>query len=135
MRNVTVCCSPDADDLFMMRGILEGAIDTGDYTFEITTEPTDFLNQLATGEGPDVCAVSVAHYPKIAHAYQMLPHGGSMGEGYGPVVVAKAPLTLKELSNRQIAVPGLSTSAYVTLRMMIDFDPVVIPITPYERIF
>jgi 1,4-dihydroxy-6-naphthoate synthase len=132
---VCLSCSPDADDLFMMRAILDDAIDTGSYQFEISTQGTDSLNQLALGEGPDVVAISVAHYPAVSAAYQMLPHGGSMGEGYGPVVVANRPMALSDLASKRIAVPGLSTTAYTTLKMVLEFQPVVIPITPYQRIF
>ena len=135
MPEISLSCSPDADDLFMVKALLDHQIDTGAYEFQISTQPTDSLNQLALGQGPDVIAISVAHYPAVAEAYQMLPHGGSMGEGYGPVVVAKKPLTLEELATKKIAVPGLSTTAFATLRMIVDFTPVVIPITPYQRIF
>ena len=135
MPDIHLSCSPDADDLFMVKALLDSEIDTGPYQFHISTQPTDSLNQLALGNGPDVIAISVAHYPAVADGYQMLPHGGSMGEGYGPIVVAKEPLSLDELATKKIAVPGLSTTAYATLRMIVDFTPVVIPITPYQRIF
>ncbi len=79
---IRVSCSPDADDLFMMRALLEGAIDTGEYSFEIGTAPTDALNRIASGEdAPEVVAISTAHLPAVNDRYQMLPHGGSMGEG------------------------------------------------------
>lgn len=121
----------------MMRALFEGLIDTGDYEFEISTSPTDALNQLASGQsGPDVLALSIAHYPSVADRYQLLPHGGSMGEGYGPVIVAERPMTLDELSGKRIGVPGLTTTAFTTLRMMVpDVLPVVTPISPYSLIF
>ena len=137
MRTITLACSPDADDLFMMRALLEGLIDTGDYRFEITTSPTDALNRLADGgEGPDVLAMSIAHYPRVASAYRLLPHGGSLGEGYGPVVVAREPMSLADLRGKRVGVPGLTTTAYSVLRFMVDdIEPVVTPITPYRLIF
>lgn len=138
MRTISLACSPDADDLFMMRALLEGLIDTGDYRFEITTSPTDALNRLGDprNDGPDVLAMSTAHYPAVADRYQMLPHGGSMGEGYGPVVVARSPMSLPELVGKRVGVPGLTTTAYTTLRMMVsEIDAVVTPITPYRLIF
>jgi len=136
-RTVSVACSPDADDLFMMRALLEGLILTGRYRFEITTSPTDALNQLAEGaEGPDVLAISIAHYPRVADRYRLLPHGGSLGEGYGPVVVARDPLELDDLAGLRVAVPGLTTTACTVLRMMVPgIQPVVTPITPYALIF
>lgn len=136
-QTISVACSPDADDLFMMRALLEGLIPTGRYRFEITTSPTDALNQLADGaDGPDVLAISIAHYPRVADRYRLLPHGGSLGEGYGPVVVAPRPLALGDLSGLRVAVPGLTTTACTVLRMMVPgIEPVVTPITPYALIF
>lgn len=137
MPDIDLACSPDADDLFMMRALLEGLIDTGAYRFRITTSPTDALNALASGgTGPAVLAISTAHYPRIADQYQLLPHGGSLGEGYGPVVVAREALPLSELSGLRVGVPGLTTTACTVLRLMVpDIDPVVTPISPYELIF
>ena len=136
MPTITLACSPDADDLYMMRALLDGQLDTGDYQFEISQSPTDALNQLASGdEGPDVLAISIAHYPQVADRYQLLPHGGSMGEGYGPVVVAPKPMSLADLTGKRVGVPGLTTTAYTTLRLMVDVEPVVTPITPYSLIF
>ena len=135
MRPITVQCSPDADDLFMMRALTERLIDTGDYAFRVDTSPTDALNTLASGEGPDVCAISLAHYPAVAHRYLLLPHGGSMGEGYGPVVVAREPMALADLAGKRVAVPGLTTTAYKTLQMMVQVEPVITPISPYSLIF
>lgn len=135
-RRITVACSPDADDLFMMRALLEERIDTGRYRFEITSAPTDALNRIAsTGEGPDVVALSIAHYPRVAQTYQLLPHGGSMGEGYGPVLVTPSPTSLDALKGQPVAVPGLTTTAWMVLQMILDAQPVVVPITPYGRIF
>jgi 1,4-dihydroxy-6-naphthoate synthase len=119
----------------MMRALLDGLIDTGDYTFSIGTSPTDALNRLGTDDGPDVLAFSFAHYPKIAPYYQLLPHGGSMGEGYGPVVVARRPLAAADLTRLRVGIPGLTTSAWLILRMIVEVEPVVVSISPYERIF
>ena len=119
----------------MMRALLEGLIDTGPYEFEISASPTDALNRLASGDTLDVCALSAAHYPAVADQFQLLPHGGSMGEGYGPVVVSAEPLTVTDLKGLRVGVPGLTTTAYAVLRMMVDIKPVVTPITPYSLIF
>lgn len=140
MRTITLSCSPDADDLFMVRALLQGAIDTGPYRFEIGTSPTDALNDLAAGaDGPDVIALSVAHYPAVADRYQLLSHGGSLGEGYGPVVVSREPAKVGDLRGARIGVPGLTTTAWLVLRLIIGpevpAEPVVIPIVPHERIF
>lgn len=135
MPTYTVQCSPDADDLFMMRALTNGAIDTGDRSYVVDTSPTDALNTLASGGGPDVCAISTAHYPLVADVYQMLPHGGSMGEGYGPVLVSPTPRSLDSLAGKKVAIPGTSTSAWATLQMVVRVDPVVVPIAPYELTF
>lgn len=134
---VRVQCSPDADDLFMMRALMEGLLDTGPYTFEVEAAPTDALNRLACGEDtPEVVAISIAHYPAVAHRYLLLPHGGSMGEGYGPVVVTTTPRSPESLRGCSIGIPGLTTTAWATLQLAIpDLKPVVVPIVPYARIF
>ncbi|TNE85400.1 MAG: ABC transporter substrate-binding protein [Deltaproteobacteria bacterium] len=133
--DISLACSPDADDLFMVRALLEGLIDTGPYTFAIEASPTDALNRLGDSAAPDVLAISIAHYPKIADTYQMLPHGGSMGEGYGPVLVAREPMSLADLEGRKVAIPGTTTTAWAVLQRMVDVQPVVTPITPYSLIF
>ncbi len=134
-RRIRVACSPDADDLFMMRALLIGALPTGDLHFEIQTAPTDALNALAQSDDVEVLALSTAHWPRVADRWRMLPHGGSMGEGYGPAVVAKSACSLQDLRGKRVAVPGLSTTSWAVLRMLVDVEPVEIPIVPYARIF
>ena len=135
--HVRVACSPDADDLFMMRALLEGHIPTGPHRFSVEAHPTDALNRLAeAADAPEVCAISFGHYPAVAHRFQLLPHGGSLGEGYGPIVVATTPMATGSLSGRRVAVPGLTTTAWAVLRMIAPgVVPVVIPIVPYEQVF
>ncbi|MBX2798114.1 MAG: hypothetical protein KTR31_10605 [Myxococcales bacterium] len=144
MTTIRISCSPDADDLFMMRALLEQRIDTGPYRFEIGTSPTDALNRLAAGkEAPEVIALSIAHYPAVSDRYLLLPHGGSLGEGYGPVVVsdptAQRVGSIADLRTATIGVPGLTTTAWLVLRLILGPDhqarPVVIPIEPPSRIF
>lgn len=128
--------SPDADDLFMFRALLLGLVDTRGLELDIVTADTDALNKLAAGQGAfDVNAVSIAWYPRIAQHWQLLPHGGSVGRGYGPVVVAKQPLTVDQLRGLRIAVPGLTTTAFLVLSLVTDFEPVVVPIVPPQRVF
>lgn len=126
--------SPDADDRFMFRALLEGRIDTEGLQFEIVERDTDLLNRMAEGAGPDVTAISIAHYPRVADRYLLLRHGGSVGRGYGPVVVAPRPLL--SLRGLRIGVPGLGTTAYTVLKLVEPhFEPVVIPIVPPSRSF
>lgn len=139
MTRITCAISPDADDLFMFRALLLGLIDPGGLDFDISTRDTDALNRVANGERvdrvPDVSAISIAWYPQLQHDWQLLPHGGSVGRNYGPVVVSKEPRSPDSLAGLRIGVPGTSTTAYTVLRLICDFEPVVIPIVPPERSF
>lgn len=139
MPTLRCAISPDADDLFMFRALLLGLIDPGPVDFDITTNDTDALNRVAHGDRvdavPDVSAISVAWYPHLQDDWMLLPHGGSVGRDYGPVVVAPTPMTPADLAGRRVGVPGTSTTAYTVLRLICDFEPVVIPITPPERTF
>ncbi len=107
------------------------------FTFE--AHDTEALNALA-GEvdGPDVLAVSAARYATITEKYFLLPHGASVGRGYGPVVVAASneATSLASLAGKRIGVPGLRTTAYLVLRILLErFEPVTIPIAPYELVW
>ena len=121
----------------MMRALIERTLDTGPYTFRVSTLPTDELNQHASGsDEPHVVALSFAHYPAVDDVWQLLPHGGSMGEGYGPVVVAREPKSLEQLSGCRIGIPGMSTTAWAVLQMIQpNLKPVVVSIVPTARIF
>lgn len=128
--------SPDADDLFMFRALLEGRIDAGGLELSIETRDTDLLNRMASGDGPDITAISIAHYPAVAQHYRLFNHGGSMGRNYGPVLVGPRARSLQSLAGQRVGVPGLTTTAHLILRLAApDVVPVVIPITPPERSF
>ncbi len=132
--------SPDADDLFMFWPLLSGKVDAGGIEFVHERVETEALNARSeAADAPDVCAVSIAQLPAIADRYLLLPHGGSVGRGYGPVVVAKKPMTLEELAGKRVAIPGARTTAYLVLRILVaphgTFEPVPIAITPFARVF
>ena len=128
--------SPDSDDLFMFWPILSGRIDTQGYRFEHVRADTESLNQRAKRGDLDVVAISIAAYPSVAKDYLLLPHGGSVGRGYGPVVVAREPTSLAALTGKAIAVPGAGTTAYLVLRLLLpEFRPIFVPIEPYDRVF
>ena len=98
---IRLSVSPDADDLFMVRALLAGAIDTRGDSYVVDTHPTDALNRLATDpDPPEVLAMSVAHWPVAASRYALLTSGCSMGEGYGPVVVAPRDRPLASLEGQ-----------------------------------
>ena len=136
-KNIRVAYSPDADDAFMFWAIAEGRIDTQGITFSRSRADTEALNRAAeSGDAPDVSAVSMHQYAYLADRYLLLPHGGSVGVGYGPVVVAKQALTRDALRGLRVGVPGLRTSAYLVLRLLVpEIIPVVVPVAPFSRAF
>jgi 1,4-dihydroxy-6-naphthoate synthase len=136
VKTIRVAFSPDSDDLFMFWPLLEGRVSTGDYRFEHTRADTESLNHRAREGDLDVVAISIASYPSVAEDYLLLPHGGSVGRGYGPVLVAREHRPVSSFADQSIAVPGMGTTAYLVLRLLLpSFRPIVIPIQPYERVF
>jgi 1,4-dihydroxy-6-naphthoate synthase len=133
---VRLAFSPDSDDIFMFYALLAGKVDAEGLRFEAERADTEALNARAAAADLDVVAVSVARWPTIAEHYQLLPHGMSVGRSYGPVVVAKEPRTLASLEGARIGVPGLRTTAAMVLRLLLPrFEAVVVPISPYARVF
>jgi 1,4-dihydroxy-6-naphthoate synthase len=133
---IRLAFSPDSDDVFMFWPLLAGKVDAEGLTFESERADTETLNARAARADIDVVAVSIARWPSIAHDYLLLPHGMSVGRGYGPVVVAPGERDLASLEGARIGVPGLRTTAYLVLRLLLPrFEPVIIPIAPYARSF
>jgi len=128
--------SPDSDDIFMFWPLLQGKLDTGGLTFAHERADTEALNERAVRGDVDVIAISIARYAALSETYLLLPHGASVGRGYGPVVVAREPVALEALAGKRIGVPGLQTTAHMTLRLLLpSFSAKVIPIAPYARTF
>jgi 1,4-dihydroxy-6-naphthoate synthase len=135
-RAIRLAFSPDSDDIFMFLALLERKIDLEGLEFLSERADTEALNARAGGGELDVCAVSIARWPSIARDYLLLSHGMSVGRGYGPVVVAQRARSLESLRGARIGVPGLRTTAYLVLRLLLpDFEAVVVPIAPYARAF
>jgi 1,4-dihydroxy-6-naphthoate synthase len=133
---ISLAYSVDADDAFMFQALREGALDTGGLSFTHRREHTAALNRLAIEGAADVVAVSLGVYPTIASTYLLLPHGASVGRGYGPVVVAKRPLEPAALNGLRVGIPGTSTTAWMVLRLIApEAVGVEIPIAPFGRIF
>jgi len=133
---ISLAYSVDADDAFMFHALRAGAIDTGALRFIHRRDHTAALNQLAIDAGADVVAVSVGVYPQIAARYQMLPHGASVGRGFGPVVVARRPLAAGDLAGLRVGIPGATTTAWLVLRLIApEAIGVEIPIAPFAAIF
>jgi len=128
VRTIRVGHSPDPDDAFMFHALTSGAIDTPGYRFEHILLDIETLNQKALQGEYEVSAVSIHAYPEISDQYALMNCGASMGEGYGPMLVSKKELTLDQACNGTIAVPGLKTSAYLTLLLACgDVDIAVVP--------
>jgi 5,8-dihydroxy-2-naphthoate synthase len=135
-RRVKLAYSVDADDAFMFHALHDGRIDTRGLTFEHRRGDTAQLNAMAAAGEADVVAISAGAYPAVAERYLLLPHGASVGRGFGPVVVARRPMTLAELAGRKVGIPGLTTTAWLVLRLMQPAAvPAVVPIFPFARIF
>src|SRR5919206_361590 len=131
-RTITVARSPDSDDAFMFYGLATGKIDTGDLKFENVLEDIQTLNEKATRGVYDVTAISFHAYAYVNDKYALLPHGASIGEGYGPIVVAREPRAVEEIPRLKVAVPGAMTSAFLALRILSpEFEYTVVP---FDRI-
>src|SRR5437870_5347562 len=106
----------------MFWALASGEIDTGDFDFEHVLKDIQTLNEWALEGRLEVTALSLHSYPLVQDRYVLLPHGASMGSGYGPVVVSSRPLSRGELRDVEIAVPGRMTTAFLVLRMYLgDF--------------
>jgi 1,4-dihydroxy-6-naphthoate synthase len=131
-RTIHVAHSPDSDDAFMFYALAEGLIDTGDLEFVHELQDIESLNRRALAGELEVTAVSIHAYAYLADRYILLPHGASMGEGYGPRLVAREPLAASRLSGLRVAVPGSMTSAYLALQL---FQPgVETEVVPFDEI-
>jgi 5,8-dihydroxy-2-naphthoate synthase len=109
--------SPDPDDAFMFWGLASGLVDPGDFEFEHVLRDIQTLNEWAQEGRLEVTAISLHTYPFVQDRYVLLPHGASMGSGYGPIVVAREALARKDLAEIEIAVPGTMTTAFLVLRL------------------
>jgi 1,4-dihydroxy-6-naphthoate synthase len=120
--------SPDPDDAFMFWALAEGRVDTRGFEFEHVLRDIQTLNEWALEGRLEVTALSLHSYPFVQDRYVLLPHGASMGAGYGPVVVAPRRLSRDELRDTEIAVPGEMTTAFLVLRFFLgDFSYRVVP--------
>jgi len=120
--------SPDPDDAFMFWALAAGAIDTRGFEFENVLQDIQTLSEWALEGRLETTAMSLASYPLVQDKYAILPHGASMGSGYGPVVVGPRVLSRDELREVEIVVPGEMTTAYLTLRLFLgDFRYRVLP--------
>jgi 1,4-dihydroxy-6-naphthoate synthase len=133
---ISLAYSVDADDAFMFHALRAGGVDTRGLAFTHRRGDTSELNALALTGEIDVVAISAGAYPAVADKYLLLPHGASVGRGFGPVLVARQPMALADLVGRRVGIPGLSTTAWLVLRQMQPgLVPIVVPIAPFGRVF
>lgn len=127
-REIKLAHSPDSDDAFMFYALATHKLSTPGYKYTHALSDIQTLNDEALKETYDVTAVSFAAYPILRDKYVLLDCGASFGEGYGPIVVSSKSMRPQELAGKRIAVPGLTTTAYLTLKLFEpNLEPVVIP--------
>jgi 1,4-dihydroxy-6-naphthoate synthase len=131
-QTIHVAHSPDSDDAFMFYALAEGLVDTEGLSYVHELQDIESLNQRALKGELEVTAVSIHAYAFLTDHYALLPSGASMGDRYGPRLVARTPATKADVRGKRIAVPGPKTSAYLALRLYEpDFEVVF---TPFDQI-
>ena len=133
-RVIHVAHSPDSDDAFMFYALAEGKIDTEGLSYVHELQDIETLNQRAMRAELEVTAVSIHAYAYLTDRYALLPHGSSMGDRYGPRLVARAPVSREDLRGTRIAIPGPLTTAYLALRLYLpEFEPVAMAFDRIEQ--
>ncbi len=131
-RELVSAHSPDSDDAFMFYGLATKKIRSSKINFKHVLSDIQTLNQKAMDGVYDLTAISYHAYPYVADKYVLMSSGSSIGDGYGPMLVAMRPMDIDEIRGKRIAIPGKLTTAYLTLKIMQpDFEPVV---TPFDQI-
>jgi len=130
---IRVGFSADPDDAFMFWGLASGTVDPRGYEFEPVIDDIQSLNELALEGRLEVTAMSAATYPLVQDRYVLLPHGASIGSGYGPIVVARELFSLDELRTTEIVIPGLLTTAFLVLKLALGGD-VAYRVLPFDEI-
>jgi len=136
-RTLTLGHSPDPDDAFMFYALARGLVSCPGFRFQHVREDIQTLNERALRGELDVTAISFHAYAYVSRDYALLPCGASMGEGYGPILVAKQKLPRQEIARRRLAVPGTLTSAFLALQLWLErpareLDFVVVP---FDQVF
>jgi 1,4-dihydroxy-6-naphthoate synthase len=134
---LTLGHSPDPDDAFMFYGLAKELVPSHGYHFQHILQDIQTLNERATRGELDISAVSIHAYAYVSDKYALLPSGASMGDGYGPMLVAKTKFSKAEVATKKIAVPGTMTSAFLALQLWLgksakEFNYVVVP---FDQIF
>jgi len=132
VRTLTFAHSPDPDDAFMFYGLAAGKIDCEGLTFKHIIEDIETLNKRAMNAELDVTAVSIHAYAYVLDKYALLTSGASIGDDYGPMIVARRQMSVADLGNARIGVPGLMTTAYLAMRLCLGNPEVVV--IPFDQI-
>src|ERR1043165_4364762 len=124
--------SPDPDDAFMFYGLAKELVPSDGFRFKHVLQDIQTLNERATRGELDISAISIHAYAYVSDQYALLPSGASMGDGYGPMLVARQKYSKDEIAKRKIAVPGTMTSAFLALQLWLgrparELDCVVVP--------
>jgi 1,4-dihydroxy-6-naphthoate synthase len=136
-RTLTLGHSPDPDDAFMFYALAKERIPTHGFAFEHILQDIQTLNERATRGELDITAISIHAYAYVCDKYALLPSGASMGDGYGPMLVAKQKLNRSEIAEKKIAIPGKMTSAFLALQLWLG-DLAARPefiVVPFDQIF
>ena len=134
---LTLGHSPDPDDAFMFYALAKNLIPTHGFEFQHILQDIQTLNERATRGELDITAISIHAYAYVSGQYALLPSGASMGDGYGPMIVARKKLTQQQVAKSRIAVPGTMTSAFLALQLWLgkparDLNYIVVP---FDQIF
>ena len=134
---LTLGHSPDPDDAFMFYGLAKGLISTDGLEFEHVLQDIQTLNERATRGELDISAISIHAYAYVSDKYALLPSGASMGDGYGPMLVAKERYKKEEIARKKIAVPGTMTSAFLALQLWLNrpANQLDYTVVPFDEIF
>jgi 1,4-dihydroxy-6-naphthoate synthase len=134
---LTLGHSPDPDDAFMFYGLAKDLIPTPGYRFQHILQDIQTLNERATRGELDISAVSIHAYAYVSGQYALLPSGASMGDGYGPMLVARQKFTREEIAKLRIAVPGTMTSAFLALQLWLgkSAQELTCVVVPFDQIF
>jgi len=133
VQQISIAHSPDSDDAFMFYGLATGKVTVPRYEFTHTLTDIETLNQKAMREAfYDVTAISFHAYPYVQDRYALMPCGGSVGEGYGPMIVARPGFSLDQAKKTRIAIPGTLTTANLVLQMALP--GVNTEVVPFDQI-
>ena len=137
MVQLTLGHSPDPDDAFMFYGLAKELVPTNGFKFEHILQDIQTLNERATRGELDISAISIHAYAYVSDKYALLPSGASMGDGYGPMLVAKEKFSREDLAHKRIAVPGTMTSAFLALQLFLKTraKSLNFVVVPFDQIF